>query len=192
MTKQSMQLEVRGLAEVNELLKGIEKTLQNKVLRPALRDVAKTILLPRVRARIPKRSGFLARQLTVRGAKGAGGKRLPRGRFGSSVGFKEARKDGNVFTGDSFYGGILEWGTKKHKTKPTHRIRAHKFLRSSLYDSRPEMIAALASAVRRFIPRIKAKAAASARAKQPLLNDSQFNTEKPIPTVREWDEQRIG
>lgn len=148
---------VLGVKEVDDMLAELEPKLQNQALKPAIREAAKDIVLPLVKSRVPVKTGTLRRLLTVRTAKGKADKRLPRGTFGSAVTFRTANKSGNLFSGETFYGGIIEFGTKKHRTHPTHRIRPHRYLRSSLYDSELRIRRHVADAVRVFIPKVKAK-----------------------------------
>lgn len=93
----------------------------NAALRKATRKAAKNIILTAVQGAIPVDTGELEDALQVRAIKGK------KGRIGHTVGFPDP-----LFTGDTFYGGFLEFGFKHHKGVG---VPADKFLRRSLYEN---------------------------------------------------------
>jgi HK97 gp10 family phage protein len=113
-----------GDKQLDRALSQFEPKFQKKGIRKATRDAAKSILSEAKRL-TPVLTGKLRKSLTVRVAKqGFNGKKLPRGTLGHEV----TTREGSFFSGETFYGGIIEFGTKK-----TRRIAPRRFLRNALY-----------------------------------------------------------
>ena len=125
----------------NQLLRYLEKLepkLVKKDLRKATRAAAKAIL-PDVKRLVPRgETKRLLKSLKVRAAKGNKGQRLPRHIVGHSV-----VSSANLFVGDTFYAGVLEFGTKPRRSKKTGAYRGRvpetSFLRKALHKNRKEI-----------------------------------------------------
>ncbi len=109
----------------------------NKAMRQATRAVCKEILLPAARDLIPVDTGELEDQLTVRAVKGK------RSRLGHSVGFRDP-----LFTGDTFYGGFIEFG---FTGRDGIHVPADSFLRRPLYEREVEVRRFVTDRMRSFI-----------------------------------------
>lgn len=109
----------------------------NAFVRKATRKAAKEIVLPKVRARVPVETGELESHLTVRAKK----------RSRKSIGYGVTTKDG-LFTGDTFYGGFLEFG---FKTRGGGFYAPDQWLRIPLYSSEREVRSQVASELRAWI-----------------------------------------
>jgi len=144
-----------GDKQLDRALSQFEPKFQKKGIRKATRDAAKEVLT-NVKRLVPVRTGLLRRSLTVRTARtGFRGKKLPRGTLGHEV----TTREGSFFSGETFYGGILEYGTKNAR-KPSsrggllrnivrrlfgttstsgsgRRIEPRRFMRKGLYETKP-------------------------------------------------------
>jgi len=123
-----------GYPELDATFKAMSEGMQKKALRPAARVVAKMVL-EQAKSEVPEDTGLLLSELRI--------KAKPRSRryphtVGMTVGFAD-----DLFKGDTFYAGFMEFGTteryqKKRKTKAryTGKIDTTKFsfLRSSLWS----------------------------------------------------------
>lgn len=119
-----IQIQVTGDAQLDAALSQIvaedgPKSL-NKALRSACREAVKTIVRPAVLQLVPHRYGTLESQIVVRAVPGA-----KRGTFGFYCGFPD-----RLFTGDTFYGGFIEFGWDHYKGVT---VEADSFLREALY-----------------------------------------------------------
>lgn len=123
---------ITGDKKLDRALRSLPAKLQKKGVRKATRESAKTVLADAKRG-IAHESGRLEKSLTVRTAKGRGGKRLARGTIGHAVATREG-----LFQGDAFYGGFIEFGTKPRQTKKGEsrgRVEEDSFLRRALYGN---------------------------------------------------------
>lgn len=107
---------VTGDKKLDRALRHLEKNVQRKFARKAMRKAAKDVILPEARARVPVDTGALERSLVVRAAR--------RSRRGIGV---EVRTRDGLFAGDEFYGGFQELGTKHMPADP--------YLRPALYGN---------------------------------------------------------
>lgn len=125
-----------GDKELDKTLRDLPVKLQKKGIRKATRAAAKMIKDDAVR-RVPVFSGELERSLTVRTAKRANGKALPRHTFGHAVATREA-----MFQGDTFYGGFIEFGTKLRLTRSGESrgaVDETSFIREALYGNKHQV-----------------------------------------------------
>ncbi len=97
-----------GFRRVDDRLKALPEKLLKQALRSATRDIAK-LTLRMARDEAPHDTGELERSLTVKALKRS---RRWKWFVGSSVQTREG-----MFTGDQFYGGFLEYGTNRRRTK---------------------------------------------------------------------------
>ena len=112
-----------GDKELDRELAGLEPKLAKKLAKKGTRKVAKELVLPAARRNVPQgETKRLGRSLTVRVAKGKGGKRLPREMFGHAVTVNRKK------FADVFYAGFVELGTKYQ--------RPSRYLRDALHSSR--------------------------------------------------------
>ena len=102
-----IQIILTGDKETDRALASLEKNIQRKFTRQALRKAQKDIVLPEARARAPHDTGRLERSLTVRASK--------RSRRG--IGMEVQTRDG-MFAGETFYGAMQEFGTKRMAAQP--------------------------------------------------------------------------
>lgn len=165
---------VLGDREVDATLAELPRTLANGILRKASRDVCKSIVLPDARRRMPKKTGKLAKSLTVRTMKGKGGKRLPRGVIGHQVVADTKRYKG------TFVALFLEFGTKIREAfgkkrvdgeivrvkLARGRIKPFHSMRDALYKNRDDITAWYVERVRQGLPEAVAKAKSKAAGKK--------------------------
>lgn len=123
-----------GNTQLLKYLETLPKKLVKRDLRLATRDTAKEILLVEAKRLAPQgETRRVVKSLTVRVAKGNAEKRLPRHIVGHSVTTRD-----KLFTGDTFYAGFLEFGTKERRTKVGESRGSGpeiKFLRNALYNN---------------------------------------------------------
>lgn len=93
----------------------------NKEMRRATRDAMKQIVLPKVKSGVPFETGQLESEITVKAIKRS------RSKLGTAVGFKN-----DLFKGDTFYAGFLEFGFQHHRGVD---VPGDSFLRRPLYQS---------------------------------------------------------
>lgn len=133
---------VTGVQQLDRKLASMPVSMQKKAVRTATRESAKKVLED-ARRLAPKQTGRLRRSLTVRTARtGFRHRKLPRGTLGHEV----TTKEGHLFKGKAFYGGILEFGTKK-----TDRIAAVRYLRNALYDNTEAVRAVFVGSLNKFV-----------------------------------------
>lgn len=101
---------VTGVEELDKLFMALPESMQKKALRPAARTVAKMVLV-QAKAEVPEDTGRLLSELRVKAKKRT--RRHPY-TVGVTVGFAD-----DLFKGDTFYAGFMEFGTRKryHKLK---------------------------------------------------------------------------
>lgn len=97
-----------GIEEIDKKIRELNTSLQKKALRKATRRVAK-FTLQLMKKEIPHNSGFLESQLKVKAKKRS--RKYPQ-TVGVTVGFPD-----DLFKGDTFYAGFLEFGTEQRQTK---------------------------------------------------------------------------
>jgi hypothetical protein len=162
MTRQAY---LTGDKEVDETLRVIPIQLARDGLRFATRAAAKVVLVE-ARKRVPAgkssrsfmyggkpSTGRLKRSLTVRVAtEAARGRKLPKGTIGHAV----VTRDGNLFKGETYYGGFLELGWTKGGRK-----HQYSYLRPALYASkaavRREFIAHTMTGLERAVRKARTK-----------------------------------
>lgn len=92
---------ITGVDEIDRKLSRFEQSVQKKAIRKATREAAK-VILEDARQRVPVDTGALRKSLRVRSLKRS------RVRQGHQVMTGEG-----FFKGDTFYGGFVEYGTKR-------------------------------------------------------------------------------
>lgn len=140
----ALELEL-DITELDNKLLALPKSLANKGARKATRAAAKVVLAD-AKALVPEDTGQLKRSLKVRSRKRS---RRNKGTVGHSVVTGES-----LFTGDQYYGGFIELGTRKKEADP--------YLRPALWGNQPEIlrqyVAVLKSWLRQDAPKAAAKA----------------------------------
>lgn len=122
-----------GIKELDDKFATLNESLQKKALRKATRAVAKMVLAE-AKAEVRHDTGLLERSLKVKAKKRS--RKYPQ-TVGLTVGFED-----DLFKGDTFYAGFLEFGTEPRQTKKTKtpanrgRIEEGKFdfLRAALWS----------------------------------------------------------
>jgi len=121
---------IDGFEELDKSLKKIvadgNKKGLNGSMRKAARKICKEHILPDTKSLMPENTGFLKKQLKVRA------KKRSKKTLGASVGFAD-----DMFKGDTYYAGFIEYGTKERSTNrnSTGRIDEASFIRRALYDN---------------------------------------------------------
>lgn len=119
-------MEVAGDKELRRALGRLSNVERRSAFRRPLRDAMKQIQAAAL-SRVPRRTGKLAKSLKVRAGRksrtgpsiiligqGANAKKPPKGK-----GKRRSRATRAVqFTGDTFYGGFVEYGTKRQPPQP--------------------------------------------------------------------------
>jgi HK97 gp10 family phage protein len=103
-----VDIEIKGLDEIEKRLKQLPQKVAKKVVRKAVREGAKPILKA-AQSKVPVKTGALKKSLKVRAMKA----KLAKGGAGVHVGVSD-----QWFKGDLFYGGMVEFGTKNMPAKP--------------------------------------------------------------------------
>ena len=103
-----VNLVLTGDKELDAMFAAMNNTMQKKALRPATRTVAKMVL-EQARAEVPEDTGLLRSELRIKAKKRT--KRYPH-TIGMTVGFRD-----DMFRGDTFYAGMMEFGTTFRFTK---------------------------------------------------------------------------
>lgn len=98
---------VTGIPEIDRKLKTLVPRLQKKVIRQAMRK-AMALVTEEARARVPVDTGELRKAIKTRAAK-----RRRRGEIGV-----DTRVGEGDFKGETFYGGMVEFGTSKMPPRP--------------------------------------------------------------------------
>lgn len=92
-------IKVYGGDVIIKKLNDLERKIRRKIVSKVLRYTSK-VFAAEIKARAPVRSGALARAVTVRAT------RRSRLRIGTQVLFGRSK----LFTGDQYYGGMVEYG----------------------------------------------------------------------------------
>lgn len=155
--------------EIRRLFGDDEKSIKGG-LRIGTRKACKEIILPHAQAHVPTKSGYLKSELRVKAAK------FPRrsGKVGHYVGFTD-----RLFTGDTYYAGFLEFGTRERRTRgwkrwrrkpaktvPTDnrgKVEPVRFLRNALYQNERAILVMNEEALRAWVKRANAKHARGRR-----------------------------
>lgn len=125
----AFDIKITGNKRLQRSFDNMEKKVQAKLLRPAIRKSVKTVTLPEVRVHVPYKTGNLLSLLKVRARKARG--RAGRGSVGSGIFLPGGRSD-------LYYGRFLEYGTKERYTKSgayRGEVVETSFLRRGLYSS---------------------------------------------------------
>lgn len=138
MAKQA-QFVVTGLAELDAALHQMSNAVHNKVVRKAVRQAAKPVL-KEARRLVPVKTGALRKSLKIKSAK--------RSRKRTSIGV-EVVTGKQFFTGDTYYGGMIEFGTKY--------IKPRSFLRDAAKAKENEAVSVFRQELRDGIEREAAK-----------------------------------
>ena len=144
-------ISVSGLKPIDNMFKTLEPKLQKKALRKGTRDAAK-VVLEKAKSRVPVDEGNLLRTMKVRSAQKDPTTRRPlkRGEIGHAVTHVAPKGEYGRGSLDPFYSQFVEYGTVV--------IDATRYLRSSLYDSRKQIVVANQKALRKEIPIIAREA----------------------------------
>lgn len=137
-------IELTGDRQLDEYLRSLPVRVTKGGMRKATREVAKFVL-QLAKGYAPERTGALIASLKVRAA--------PRRRSKPWLVSTSVRTGKSLFTGDTFYGGFLEYGTveRKHKSgKSVGRIDREKwaFLLPALFAYKESKIQMFASEMR--------------------------------------------
>lgn len=100
---------ITGAKETAVKLDALDKKVRRKVVNKAVRAGAK-VIATRAKANAPRKTGFMARKITVRASKYIGNRRKKRGEIAINAQIGQ----GN-FKGKAFYGGQQEFGFKTGK-----------------------------------------------------------------------------
>lgn len=103
-----VQMTFTGISELDKLFLDMPEQIQKKALRPATRSVAKMVL-EQAKAEVPEDTGLLRSELRIRAKKRS--RRYPH-TIGMTIGFAD-----DLFRGDTFYAGFMEFGTTFRFTK---------------------------------------------------------------------------
>lgn len=95
---------LEGAEKLEKLFAGLPKKLRGQILRPILREAAKTVQAE-AKQRAPSATGAVRDAIKVRASK-----KLKKGQVGVDVSIGE----GN-YRGKTFYGAFLEFGAPKHE-----------------------------------------------------------------------------
>jgi HK97 gp10 family phage protein len=104
----SVGVHVTGIKELDKVFADMNLGMQKKALRPATREVAKMVLA-QAKAEVPEDTGLLQSELRIRAKKRS--RKYPQ-TVGMTVGFRD-----DLFKGDTFYAGFMEFGTKERQHK---------------------------------------------------------------------------
>lgn len=144
MAKKDTELVLLGVPELHRALKDFDVSVHKKVIRYAVRQAAKPVL-DAARRLVPVRTGALKRSLRIRA--------LRRQRKRTSIGVQVVTGR-DFFKGDTYYGGMVEFGTRHMAPRP--------FLRPARDQAKDQAIAAFRSALlpglQREIERLEKKA----------------------------------
>lgn len=175
----SFGVRLTGDEAVGKMFDQLETKLQKKSLTKSTRHVAKSITLVAAQKLVPVREkpytdkyhiskgrkpGDLKKSMIVRAAKTKKNTRLPRHIVGHAVTWKGGKK--SLFVGDSFYGGILEFGRKSGSESRGGPIKAVKFLRRALYDNASRAKAVFRTEVGKQIKEIARETLAKSKAEK--------------------------
>lgn len=103
-------LKVLGVRRIDKALADLEPKIQKKILRDGLKAGAK-IVADEAKLKVPVDSGDLKKSIKVRA-----GKRAGRGKIRRTVVTGKG-----FFKGQEFYGGFVEFGTRKMRARPFMR-----------------------------------------------------------------------
>lgn len=146
----AVQLTIGEVAKIDAFLKELPRGMRRKALRKAVRQVAKFTRELAV-AEAPEDTGQLVKAIKVRAAKRSRAKR-----WKEFVGVSVEIGEG-LFQGDTFYAGMLEFGTKQRKTKGSGANRGmiepnrFSFLRPALLLHQGKKRQILIDALRRWV-----------------------------------------
>lgn len=101
-------IKMTGFKKLDRQLRKLPGPMAKKALRKGLRAGAK-IIQAEAKVRVPKVTGALRKSIRVRAA------RKRRGTVGVTV--TTGQKD-NAFVGDTYYGGMVEFGTSRMTARP--------------------------------------------------------------------------
>lgn len=150
-TVQPKPLQVSGNKHIDMMFATLEPKLKKKALRKGTRAAAK-VVLEKAKSRVPVDEGNLLRTLKVRAAQRDPTTRRPlkRGEVGHSVTHVAPKGEYGRGSLDPFYSQFVEYGTVV--------IDPSRYLRSSLYDSRRQIVRASQRELVREIPVIAREA----------------------------------
>jgi HK97 gp10 family phage protein len=151
----AVEMEFTGIRELDKAFSEMNQSLQKKALRPATRAVAK-LTLEQARAEVPEDTGMLASELRIKAKKRS--RRYPQ-TVGMTVGFAD-----DLFKGDTFYAGFMEFGTAERQHKSGKRVgkiddTRFTFLRSSLWTFTEQKVAVFRRKITEWMNQQKAKGA---------------------------------
>lgn len=137
----SFKIAMTGVKDLDKQLKAIAESegpkSVNKEMRSATREAVRDIVAPQVRSQVPFDTGFLQSHLTVKSI------RRSRVKMGSAVGFKN-----DLFKGDTFYAGFLEYGFMHRGGTP---VMGDSFLRRPLYQNESRVRSYIVGRLRRWV-----------------------------------------
>ena len=142
-----MRVKLTGDKAVDLVFSSLENNIKKKALRKGTRAAAK-VVLEKAKSRVPVEEGNLLRTLKVRAAQRDPTTRRPlqRGEIGHSVTHVAPKGEFGRGSLDPFYSQFVEYGTVV--------IDPSRYLRSSLYDSRRQIVSENQKALRAEIPKI--------------------------------------
>lgn len=109
----------------------------NAQMRKSTRYAIRHIVMPVIMARVPFETGLLERSLTVKAIKRS------RSKLGSAAGFRD-----DLFKGDTFYAGFLEYGWMN---RGGTAVPGDSFLRGPLYENESKIKASVTSDMRSWV-----------------------------------------
>lgn len=182
---------VTGDAELDASMKVLPRNLQRKLFRQATRKAAKDVVLPDAQRRVSvqqthkgKKGGTLRRSLTVRAIR----------RSRRYIGHEVVTK-GGVFRGDTFYGGMIEFGTKtrtakSYRGKPGQYNRGKipkktfAFMRPALYENADKIKGVFLDALRDFVREANRESAYRAKMGDDFMDEFRVGFGGPNPMDR--------
>jgi len=131
---------VTGDKALDKTMATMEAKIQKKVARHAMRVATRGVILPQALRRVPvgkaskgsRNPGALKKSLTVKAFK----------RSRSRTGVAVVAGDG-FFQGETYYSGMVEFGTKNMQANP--------FLRAAGYESKPQVQALIVADIRKAL-----------------------------------------
>lgn len=134
MPRNQVEFEIKGFDELARKLRRLSSTKAKAIFRTAMREAAKTVVLPAAQRAVPFDTGNLLNAIEIKAIKRS------RKRQGVNVRIRERSRMLLPITGSGYYPTHIEWGTKKMKAQP--------FLRPAAEDNRSFAIGVASARIR--------------------------------------------